>query len=1520
MSTDVIAGVAPVLDDGAPKTAGLFSPPDSNKRMAFDDSDSELSELDDEGYSIGALPKMEGAEVAREVKEEGRGGDRMEDGDVGGEKKDGEAAGEKEVEVDDIGEVVPDHYADEGRVPVFKPTMHQFKDFQVYMDRINKYGMQSGIVKVVPPQEWLDNQPEPDEIIKTIRVREPIKQDIMGTNGSYRQMNLLHQRAYNLPEWRQLCDQTEHQPPARRGEVRATQEKPRTSGRVKKESTPAGEKVAAQPRKKNGRASRKSLAQKDTDKDQKERLPTPTSPPIKPDDDAEAPNLEPLEEDEPPRKRMGGGGGSGRGGKATTVSSRRKYGRRETAGKIDEAAFENFEYKMDISDYTPERCEELERAYWKTLTYAPPLYGADMLGSLFDERTTTWNLGNLPNLLDVMGTKIPGVNTAYLYLGMWKATFAWHLEDVDLYSINYLHFGAPKHWYSISQRDARKFEAAMKSIWPTDAKECDQFLRHKTFLISPSTLLKNYGIKANKITHFPGEFMITFPYGYHSGFNMGYNCAEAVNFAMPSWLEMGRIAKKCDCAQAQDSVWIDVAQIERKMRGEETDYEETDEEEEEEEDEGPTDLPTPPESSGDAKLKQPRRKRKRVVSDKDGVDRTKRIRIRMKVSNEPCCLCPNDIKTQPLIPTEDGRKVHRLCAEYTPETDIDEGIVYNVAAIGKDRLDLKCMFCHSRKGAKIQCSQRKCTRSYHATCAAAAGMFVETGEIPVFGEDGTEYKQQGIEFSCRFHRAKRDKKLDEYALEEDEDISRAAMAVREGEICQFQFLRKEIFAGVVVENRTSEEVLLVDILPSGDRFEVQYKYILLPDPTDFHLPKPSDKAIPMPRSRHAKDALVTTKRHADDLPRKDDAFVEGATWAEFNAFNTPRNPAQVKVDLSKERQVMYYMGKTSTEAKAQYTADWTKPVYDIRCNFLETIPKPPPAPRASYPASYPRPNGGRAINPSGPAPPRPTNYKPILPPSYSQPQQASVKSDKPYVYKPKVEQYYADRQVNNSQLPYTQDPAQQYRQPQPYPYGTDPRWRPTDNRGQNGYVAPAQPRAQAVQGHYNSFSAPNPLQQGNNHTPLVPHTHPQAAQAKQTHNESSVQKPTAKSHSHRSSSSSAFKFNDVFQKYPYLQKQHNKAPGTYRSPYRQDMLGFCNGYEGDFRKHMEAQMRKDPRLLSQQLMQASSTSRQLASQSKTAATETPRKTYPAILPPAREQYSSPAASYYPNGAPPSASLKQQQMLQPQITKPTGGQWEKKEGAGLHPAIRPEYGSGGGVLQGYQAGGNIPAQPRRESPILPPGYQRPQQPQPQPQPQQQAALPAAGQWSTHHQHPPQQVAHVATPPQPPQQQQSGSAHMSPAAQYYSRPPSRPQSQSSPLTHPALQPHMNATAAAVENMPPPAPAAVQNFSQSYSAPVRSFYSDTYHAVGRKGVTPAAATPVAVTQGGAVLGVLAPQQQVPGSKSDGFTGADVVMADTKMTDAGAVGGVQGGDIPDVDTDSAGMMETLMRNLQRAARQGQV
>jgi hypothetical protein len=685
------------------------------------------------------------------------------------------------------------------------------------MDKINPYGMKTGIVKVIPPPDWRSELPTLDQAIKTIRVKEPIKQDIMGTNGTYRQANILHQRSYNLPQWRQLCEQSEHQPPAKRGERRLNQDKPRpTITKPKGTSSPS----MSTPKKKGaGRAIKnKSNAAVTEEKEASatpDRLPTPVSPSTKLEDDMEAIKQEAEEEQDSLAKPKGG-----RQPKSISVSSRRKYNRREAAAKVDEAAFKDFKYELEGEDYSPDRCEELERAYWKTLTYAPPLYGADMPGSLFDDRTTAWNLGKLENLLDVMGTKIPGVNTAYLYLGMWKATFAWHLEDVDLYSINFLHFGAPKQWYSISQGDARRFEAAMKSIWPTDAKACDQFLRHKTFLISPSHLLQHYNIKVNKIVHHPGEFIITFPYGYHSGYNLGYNCAEAVNFALDSWLEYGRVAKKCDCSQAQDSVWIDVREIERKLRGEETDYGETEDEEEEDEDEnGPTDLPTPPESSGDSKIKPPRRKRKRPVNEKGDKASVKRIRVRIKApAKEPCILCPNDIPSEPLLPTEDGQKAHRMCALYIPETTIESGeveLVTDVKYIDKARLDLKCNYCRSKKGACFQCSQKKCTRAYHATCAAAAGVLVEQGEIPVFGEDGTEYKDWGIEFSCRFHRTKRDKKLDGDVLGDDERIRKAGLELKAGETVQMQYYRGDIFAGAVVENRRSEEMILIDILPRG---------------------------------------------------------------------------------------------------------------------------------------------------------------------------------------------------------------------------------------------------------------------------------------------------------------------------------------------------------------------------------------------------------------------------------------------------------------------------------------------------------------------------------------------------------------------------------------------------------------------------------------------------------------------------------------------------------------------------------
>lgn len=180
---------------------------------------------------------------------------------------------------------------------------------------------------------------------------------------------------------------------------------------------------------------------------------------------------------------------------------------------------------------------EIEKLFWKTLKLNAPLYGADIEGSLMD-KGIPWNLAELDTCLKdgLENLQLSGVNNPYIYVGGWKTMFGWHKEDLDLYSINLLHLGAPKYWYCIDLDSNDDFEELARKTFSDRFEKCTEYLRHKNTLVHPIVLRKK-GIKLRKIVQKPGEFVVLRATAYHSGFNSGFNIAEAVNFALFDWIE-----------------------------------------------------------------------------------------------------------------------------------------------------------------------------------------------------------------------------------------------------------------------------------------------------------------------------------------------------------------------------------------------------------------------------------------------------------------------------------------------------------------------------------------------------------------------------------------------------------------------------------------------------------------------------------------------------------------------------------------------------------------------------------------------------------------------------------------------------------------------------------------------------------------------------------------------------------------------------------------------------------------------
>jgi len=232
-------------------------------------------------------------------------------------------------------------------------------------------------------------------------------------------------------------------------------------------------------------------------------------------------------------------------------------------------------FRKDASMNSPPSVEDIEGEYWRIVENPTEeievIYGADLetgtFGSGFPKLSpetksdiedkyaqSGWNLNNLPRLqgsvLSFEGGDISGVLVPWVYVGMCFSSFCWHVEDHHLYSLNYLHWGAPKMWYGVPGKDAVNLESAMRKHLPDLFEEQPDLLHNLVTQFSPS-LLKSEGVQAYRCVQREGEFVLTFPRAYHAGFNCGFNCAEAVNVAPIDWLPVGQNAVELYRQQAR---------------------------------------------------------------------------------------------------------------------------------------------------------------------------------------------------------------------------------------------------------------------------------------------------------------------------------------------------------------------------------------------------------------------------------------------------------------------------------------------------------------------------------------------------------------------------------------------------------------------------------------------------------------------------------------------------------------------------------------------------------------------------------------------------------------------------------------------------------------------------------------------------------------------------------------------------------------------------------------------------------
>lgn len=150
---------------------------------------------------------------------------------------------------------------------------------------------------------------------------------------------------------------------------------------------------------------------------------------------------------------------------------------------------------------------------------------------------------------------MPGITTPYGYLGRFGSTFAWHVEDVCLGSMNINLGGAGKVWYTLPREYKGDMDKILRKCFPQHFRKCASFGQHKTCVVSPTAIGKYLGQRDRVYTHkqIPGDTMVTLYGAYHAGFSTGLNFGEAINFATDMWLSSFKEPPNSTCQSHNSS-------------------------------------------------------------------------------------------------------------------------------------------------------------------------------------------------------------------------------------------------------------------------------------------------------------------------------------------------------------------------------------------------------------------------------------------------------------------------------------------------------------------------------------------------------------------------------------------------------------------------------------------------------------------------------------------------------------------------------------------------------------------------------------------------------------------------------------------------------------------------------------------------------------------------------------------------------------------------------------------------------